>query len=222
MFQAFTSQDQQTGAEVDQDADKPLTLSQLSPQKITPSPDPTPTPRDSVPVSPLRLPTKRSISVASNELQKRKKSKTDATSADVSVPKSTAKARLPVTKKHSKPISSNSSSGLRFNRSLRRKPMSTRVKGPEIIRQSPVFKPNDPELDAEDNRKDMGIATSASSSTGATSTSTSRLKNSNEKSAEPVNSITLDNKGKSIASSSSHGSFRVVRVVFLSCYPVAH
>lgn len=92
--------------------------------------------------------------------------------------------------------------------------MSTRVKGPGIIRQSPVFKPNDPELNAEDNRKDMGIATSASSSRGATSTSTSRLKNSDEKSAEPVNSITLDNKGKSIASSSSHGSFRVVRVDF--------
>ena len=100
--------------------------------------------------------------------------------------------------------------------------MSTRVNGPRI-KQSPVFKPpQDPGLDAGDNRKDMGIATSASScASSATSASTSRLKNSNEKGAEPVNSITLNNKGKDIASSSRHGSSnKVVRVIYHS--PVAY
>ena len=216
-FQEFTSQDQHADVDVDLDADRPLTLSQLSPQKVTPSRDPIPTPRDSVPLSPLRLPTKRSISVPSDVLQKRKKSKTVRTSADVSVSKSTVmpKTRLPATKKYSKvpkPISSNSSSGMRFNRSLRR----TKVNGPRIKRQ-PVFKPEVPGLDAGDNRKDMGINASASSSTDTTSASTSRLKNSNEKGAEPVNSLTLNNKGKSIASS-SHGSSRVVRVISRLCY----
>lgn len=192
------------------DADRPLTLSQLSPEKVTPSRDATPTPRDNVPDSPMRLPTKRSNSVASDlvVVQKRKKSKTDTTSADVStvMPK---KTRLPVTRKYPKvpnSISSNSSSGLRFNRSIRRKAMSTRVNGPRIQQSSPVFKPQVPEMDAdaEDNRKD----------TSCTATSTSRLKNSNEKGAEPVNSVRLNNKGKSIASSRSrHGSSRVVRVI---------
>ena len=214
---------------MDQDTDRPLTLSQLSPEKATtPSRQPTPTPQDNLPISPLMLPTKRSSSVASNVLQKRKKRRTDTTSADVSVAKSTVmpKMRLPVTKKYPKvpkPISSNSSSGLRFNRSIRRKP---RVNGPRI-KQSPVFKPAEvPELDAGDNRKDrkdrkdMGIVTSASSSSCGTSANTSRLKkNSNENGAEPVNStLTLSNKGKSVASS-SHGSSRIVRVIFhlLSC-----
>jgi hypothetical protein len=203
----FTSQDQRAGADVGLDPDRPLTLSQLSPEKVTPSRDPTPTPRDNVPDSPLRLPTKRSNSVASDlVVKKRKKSKTDTTSADVLTVM--PKARVPVTKKYSKvPISmsSSSSSGLRFNRSKRRKPMSTRVNGPRIKQSSPVFKPQVPELDADagDNLKD----------TSRTATSTSRLKNSNEKGAEPVNSITLNNKGKSIASS-SHGSSRVVRVIF--------
>ena len=87
-------------------------------------------------------------------------------------------------------------------------------------RPPPVFKPEVPGLD-EDNRKEMGIVvfTSASSSREeATSASTSRLQNSNEKGAEPVNSLTLNNKGKkSIASSSSsHGSSKVVR--FLLSY----
>ena len=90
--------------------------------------------------------------------------------------------------------------------------MSTVVKGPGIKR-SPVSKLKD----AGDNRKDMGIATSASSSRDATSASTSRLKNSNEKGAEPVNSVTLHNKGKSVASS-SYGSSRDVRVIFHSFY----
>ena len=97
--------------------------------------------------------------------------------------------------------------------------MSTKVNGPRI-RRSPVFKSEIPGL-AEDNRKDMRIATSASSSTGDTSASTSRLKNSNETGAEPVNSITLNNKGKNIASS-SHGSSRVVRVILYLCHPVAY
>ena len=199
---------------MDLDADRPLTVSQLSPQKITPTRNATPTPRDSVPISPLRLPTKRTISVASNVLQKRKKSKTGTTSADVSVSKSTVmpKARLPATKKYPKvpkAISSDSSSGLRFNRSLRR----TKVNGPRIERQ-PAFKP---EVLAGDNVKEMGIVTSASSSTDTTSASTSRLKNSNEIGAEPVNSLTLNNKGKSIAPS-SHGSSRVVRDIFSSLF----
>ena len=200
------------------DADRPLTLSQLSPQKIAPSRGATPTPRDSLPNSPMRLPTKRSISaVASNVLQKRKKSKTATTSADVSVSKSTAmpKTRLPATKKYPKvpkAISSNSSSGMRFNRSLRR----TKVNGPRIERP-PAFKP---EVLAGDNGKEMGIVTSASSSSDTTSASTSRLKNSNEKGAEPVNSLTLNNKGKSIAAS-SQGSSRVVRDVVHLCYHVA-
>ena len=221
MCQTFTSQDQQAGADVDLDAHRPLTLSQLSPQKATPSHDPTPTTRDSVPISPLRLPTKRSISVASNVLQKRKKSKVDTTSADVSVSKSTVKpkTRLPATKKYPsvpKPISSNSNSGMmRFNRSIKR----TKGNGPRIKRP-PVSKPEVPGLDVGDNgTKDMGIATSASSSTDGTSASTSRLKKSNEKGAEPVNSLTLNNKGKSIASS-SRSSSRAVRVIFHLCYPV--
>lgn len=203
---------------MDLDAHRPLTLSQLSPQKATPPRDPTPTTRDNVPMSPLRLPTKRSTSVASGVLQKRKRSKTDTTSADVLVPKSTAmpKTRLPATKKYPKvpkPISSNnSSSGMtRFNKSLRR----TKVNG-LIVKRPPVFKPEVPRLDAGDNNrnKDMGIATSASScSADATSASTSRLKNSNEEGAEPVNSLALNNKGKSIASS-SHSSSRAVRVIF--------
>ena len=220
--QALTSQDQRAGVEVDLDADKPLTLSQLSAHKVTPSRDPTPTPRDSVPISPLRLPTKRSISGASNVLQKRKKSKIDTSSADVSVPKTTAmpKTRQPATKKYSKvpkPISSsNSSSGMRFNRSIRR----NKVNGPRIKRL-PVFKAEVPRLDAGDNHEDMGIATSASSSMDTTRASTSGLKNSNEKGSEPVNSLTLNNKGNSIASS-SHGSSRVVRVIFHLCYPVVY
>lgn len=210
--ETFTSQDQQAGPEVDQDGDRPLTLSQLSPQKVTPTRNPTPTPRDDVPISPLRVPTKRSNSVAPDVVQKRKKSKTDTTSADVSV-RVMPKTRLPVTTmKRPKPISSsNSSSGLRVNRSIRRKAMSTRVNRPGI-KQKPVFKPNVSEVadDAGDNHKGMGIYTSASSSTDATSASTSRLKNS---CAEPVNSVASNNKGKSIASS-SYGSSRVVRVFF--------
>ena len=97
--------------------------------------------------------------------------------------------------------------------------MSTRVNGPRI-KQSPVFKLAEVTgLDADDNRKDMEISTSASSFSCATSASTSRLKNSNEKGAEPVNSITLNkSKGKSIASS----SHRVVRVISSLCYPVAY
>jgi hypothetical protein len=89
--------------------------------------------------------------------------------------------------------------------------MSTIVNGPRV-KQSPVFKAQVPGLDAGDNRKDT-------SSTPATSASTSRLKNSNEKGAEPVNySITLNNKGKSIASS----SHVVVRVIFHCCPVIAY
>jgi hypothetical protein len=194
--EAFSSQDQQAGAdsEVDQEADKPLTLSELSPQKdaAAPSREATPTPLDKVP---MRMPTKRrSNSVVSNVLQKRKKSKTDATSADVSVVTDMAKTRLPATQKHPKPISS-----MRFNRSIKRK---ARVNGPGMKRP-PVIKDQVAGLDAVDNRKDMrGIA--ASSCAGGMS----KLKNSNEKGAEPVNSV--NDKGKSIAS----GSSRVVRVFF--------
>lgn len=164
-------------------------------------------------MSPVRLPTKRPVAAASNMLHKHKKSKTDASSADVSVPKPKAvlKARLPATKRHPKPISSNSSSELRLNdRSTKRKPTSTRVNGPGIKRP-PVFKPQGPELNGGgDNNKDTRIATSASSFRCTTSASTSRLKNSNDKAAEPAISITLNNKGKN-AGSSSQGSSRVVR-----------
>ena len=89
------------------------------------------------------------------------------------------------------------------------------MNGPRIKRP-PVFKSEVPGLGAGDNRKGMGISVSASSSTDTTGDSTSRLKNSNEKGAEPVNSLTLNNKGKSIASS-SHESSRVVGVIFLLC-----
>lgn len=190
---------------MDQDADIPLTLSQLSPKKASPSRDPTPTPRDD---ASMRIPGKRPISAASNVLQQRKKSKTDAASAEVSVSKPTAvlKSRLPLTKKHPKPISSE----LRLDRSRERKATLSRVNGP-TIEQLPVFKPEAPELD--DTSRDMGIATAASSSRCATGASmTRRVKNSHEKDAEPVNSITLNDKGKTIASS-SHGSSRVVGVI---------
>lgn len=192
-------------AVVDQDADTPLTLSQLSPQK---SHDPSPTPWDNVLVSPSRLTSKRPISVASNVLHKRKKSRTDAASADslISKPTVVSKARLPVTNRHAKPNASNSSSELRLHRSLRRKPMSSRVNG---IKRPPVFKPGAPESDVTGkNSEDMGMVTSASSSRRATSASTSRLKNSKEKDAEPVNSITLNDKSKNVASS------RMVRVFY--------
>jgi Targeting protein for Xklp2 (TPX2) domain len=150
----------------------------------------------------MKIPSKRPIPAASTVLQQRKKSKTEAASADVSVPKPTAvlKSRLPVTKKHPKPISSDN----------RGKPTLSRVNGP-VIERPPVFKPEAPDLD--DTSKDMGIATSVSSFRCATSASmTGRLKNSHEKDAEPVNSITLNDKGKTVASS-SHGSSRVVGVI---------
>jgi hypothetical protein len=106
---------------------------------------------------------------------------------------------------------------MRFNRSTRRNKVM--MNGPRTKRP-PVFKPEVPGLDDDDdddNRKgDMGIV--ASSFRDATSASTSRLKNSNEKGPEPVNSLTL-NKGKSIASSSSsHGSSRVVSSFFVAAY----
>lgn len=153
-------------------------------------------------MSPLRLPSKRPLSAASNVLQKRKKSKTDEASVDVLVPKPTEvpKARPLATKRHAKPISS-SNSELRVNRSIKSLG-KTRV-NKSGIKRPPAFKPEG---------KDMRIATvSASSSGSATSGSTSKLKSSNGKDAEPVNSITLTNKGKSVASS-SQGSSRAVRI----------
>ncbi|KAF8799904.1 hypothetical protein BYT27DRAFT_7200885 [Phlegmacium glaucopus] len=207
--QTFISQDQEAGtdiqAQVPYEADKPLTLSQLSPQKAVPSRNPTPTPRENVPMSPLRLATKRPVSVASDVLQKRKKCKIDTSSAEVSVlkPNAALKARLPSTKRHPKPIPSNSGSKLRLNdRSTERKPTSTRVDGPGI-RRLPVFKPQGPELNGGgDNSKDTRAATSASSSR----CTTSKVKESNKKVAEPVVSITLNNKGQNVGSSDQGSS----------------
>ena len=175
--QAVTAQAQQASSD-DQNADIPLTLSQLSPQRAAPSRDPIPTPQDDVPMSSL----KRPISVG--VLEKRKKSKTDATSADVSVPKPSGviKSRLPVTRRQPKGISFNSSSGLRLNR---RKSTSTRVHGPGIKRR-PVFKPE---------AREFGVDSKETSASSSSCASTS------DRDAGPVNSIT---------SSSSHGSSRVV------------
>ena len=210
--EAFISQDQAAGTDVivvqsqgPQESDRPLTLSQLSPQKLAPSRDSTPTPRDDDPMSLLRLPCKRPISVASNDvLQKRKKSKNDASSADALVSKP-LKARLSATKRHPKRISSNSKSDLKLNgRSAKIKPTSTRVNEPGT-KQPPVFKSEGPEL----NSKDARITTSVSNSSYATS----RLKNSNQKNTEPVNSIMLNDKGKSVASS-NEGSSKLVGFIY--------
>jgi len=154
-------QDQQASSD-DQNADIPLTLSQLSPHRAAPFRDPIPTPQDDVPIS----------------------SSADDSSVAKNPSGGVLKSRLPVTRKHPKRISSNSSS---LNR---RKSTSTRPG----IKRLPVFKPEGTEL--EDDSKDVASASSSSCAT-------SRLQNLNEKDAEPVNSITLNNKGKRIVSGSS-------------------